>query len=34
MEPALSAVAILFVVGLLYSFVRLLWDDEMPNWLG
>ncbi len=34
METVLSVIAILFVIGVIYSLVRLFWDDEMPNWIG
>jgi len=33
METALYAIAMLFVIGVAYSLVRILWDDWMPSWL-
>lgn len=34
METVFSVIAILVGVGVTYALVRLLWDDEMPNWIG
>lgn len=33
METALYGIAILFVIGVIYSLVRILKDDWMPTWL-
>ncbi len=34
METVFSVIAILVGIGLAYSIFRLIWDDEMPNWIG
>ncbi len=34
METVFSVIAILVGIGLAYSVFRLVWDDEMPNWIG
>jgi len=34
METVPSLVATLVFLGVSYSVVRLVWDDEMPNWIG
>lgn len=33
MEQLLTVVTVLFVFGVSYSFVRVFWSDDMPNWL-
>jgi len=34
MGPIPLAVAVAVSFGFVYSFVRLLWDDDMPNIIG
>ncbi len=34
MKPIPFAVAVSVAFALAYSFVRLLWDDDMPNIIG
>lgn len=34
MELAAELAATLVFLAVGYSAVRLLWDDELPNWLG